>query len=135
MQLLDTLAVAASGMKAQADRLRVVAENVANADSTPQSPGESPYRRKLVTFENVLDKETGVEKVQVGKRAYDMSDFNKKYAPYHPAADAEGYILTPNVSSIMELMDMREARRAYEANLNIVEITRSMINKTVDLLR
>ncbi len=135
MQLTDSLAIAASGMRAQGDRLRVVAENLANADSTATAPGQDPYRRKLITFKNVLDQETGANIVQVDKRTYDSSEFNRKYMPGHPAADAEGYILTPNVSSITELMDMREARRAYEANLNVVEMARSMINKTIDLLR
>lgn len=135
MMLKDTLLIAGAGMHAQGDRLRVVAENIANADSTGRSPGEAPYRRKLVTFRNMLDKELGIKTVQVDRRTYDYSEFNKKYDPSHPASDAAGYVLTPNVSTIVEMMDMREARRGYEANLNMVEVTRAMLTRTLDLLR
>lgn len=131
----DTLKIAAAGMKAQGDRLRIIAENVANADSTSNVPGGEPYRRKVVIFQNVLDKELGVETVKIAKRTYDMSDFNKKYDPTHPAADEEGYVLYPNVNSIVEMMDMREARRGYEANLNVVEVSKAMLTRTLDLLR
>lgn len=123
------------GMKAQGDRLRVVAENIANADSTGRSPGELPYRRKMVIFQNVMDKEMGVESVKVVKRTTDKSDFNRKYEPTHPAADEQGYVLYPNVSSIIETVDMREARRAYEANLNVIEASKAMLARTLDLLR
>lgn len=135
MQLSDSLAIAAAGMKAQGDRLRVVAENIANADSTGRTPDEQPYRRKLVIFQNVLDKEMGVETVKVAKRTFDMSAFRKKYDPNHPAADDQGYIQLPNVSSIVEMMDMREARRGYEANLNVVEVSKAMLTRTLELLR
>jgi len=131
----DTLKIAAAGMKAQGDRLRVVAENIANADSTSNVPGGEPYRRKVVIFQNALDKELGVETVKIAKRTYDMSDFNKKYDPTHPAADEQGYVLYPNVNSIVEMMDMREARRGYEANLNVVEVAKAMLTRTLDLLR
>lgn len=135
MMLTDTLSIAASGLKAQGDRLRVVAENIANADSTGRTADEAPYRRKLVVFKNELDKATGMETVKVAKRTYDMSDFIQKYDPSHPAADAKGYIQMPNVNTITEMMDMREARRAYEANLNVVETTRAMLQRTIDILR
>ncbi len=135
MQLSDTLKIAAAGMKAQGDRLRVVAENIANADSTGMTPGAEPYRRKLIMFQNVLDKELGIESVKVVKRTYDMSDFEKKFDPNHPAADAQGYVLYPNINTIVEMMDMREARRGYEANMNIVEMSKSMLTRTLDLLR
>ena len=135
MQLSDSLAIAASGMKAQGDRLRVVAENIANADSTGKSPNEEPYRRKLVVFQNVLDKELGVSIVKVGERTHDMSAFRKKYDPTHPAADEHGYVLYPNVNSIVEMMDMRESRRGYEANMNVIEVAKSMLSRTIDLLR
>lgn len=135
MQLSDTLAIASSGMKAQGDRLRVVSENIANADSTGRSPNEVPYRRKLVVFQNVLDKEQGISTVKVADRTYDMSEFRKKYDPTHPAADEKGYVLYPNVNSIVEMMDMREARRGYEANMNVVEVAKSMLSRTIDLLR
>lgn len=135
MDITDSMMVAAAGMKAQSDRLRVVAENIANQDSTAQTPGGLPYRRKLVVFQNVLDRETGLQTVKVGKRTYDMSDFEKKFQPNHPAADEQGYVMYPNVSSIVEMMDMREARRAYEANIGVVEMSKSMLSRTLDLLR
>lgn len=135
MQLSDTMAIAAAGMKAQGDRLRVVSENIANADSTGRTPNELPYRRKVLVFANVLDKEQGVSTVQISKRTVDNSEFRKKYDPSHPAADAQGYVQYPNVNSIVEMMDMREARRGYEANLNVIEVSKSMLAKTIDLLR
>jgi flagellar basal-body rod protein FlgC len=135
MQLSDSLAIAASGMKAQGDRLRVVSENIANSSSTGRTPNEEPYRRKLVIFQNELDKELGISTVKANTRTNDMSSFNKKYEPTHPAADKQGYVLYPNVNSIVEMMDMREARRGYEANLSVVEVSKSMLSRTIDLLR
>jgi flagellar basal-body rod protein FlgC len=135
MSLGDTLYISASGMQAQSERLRVVAENIANAGSTASEPGGTPYRRKLVVFKNVLDREMGVNKVQVGQRTYDMTDFIPKYQPTHPAADEQGYVLYPNVNPIIESMDMREARRAYEANLNVIEMSKAMLSQTINLLR
>lgn len=135
MDLVNSLHIAASGMKAQSDRLRVVSENIANADSMGTKPGEAPYRRKTITFRNHLDREMGVDKVEVYKYGYDKSDFKKKYDPGHPAADAEGYVLTPNVNSVMEMVDMREAQRGYEANLNVIEVSKGMLQRTVDMLR
>lgn len=135
MQLNDSLKIAAAGMRAQSDRLRVVAENIANADSTATAPGGDPYRRKTVVFKNVLDKELGMETVRVSKRGTDKSAFIKKYEPYHPAADAQGYVLYPNVNTIVEAVDMKEARRAYEANLGVIEVSKAMMARTLDLLR
>lgn len=135
MQLSDSLAIASSGMKAQGDRLRVVSENIANADSTGKTPNEEPYRRKVVIFQNALDKELGISTVKVAKRTNDMSEFRKKYEPTHPAADEKGYVMYPNVNNIVEMMDMREARRGYEANLNVIEVSKSMLSRTLDLLR
>lgn len=135
MSLSDTLFISSSGMRAQADRLRVVAENLANAHSTAESPDGEPYRRKVVTFENVLDKERGIAQVKVVKRGYDPSPFTLKYDPSHPAANAEGYVQYPNVNTIIEMMDMREARRGYEANLNVIEVSKAMLNQTLALLR
>lgn len=135
VDLVNSLHIAASGMKAQGDRLRVVSQNIANADSLPTKPGEMPYRRKTISFREHLDRESGVDKVQVYKYGYDDSDFKKKYDPGHPAADAEGYVLTPNVNTIMEMVDMKEAQRGYEANLNVIEVSKSMIQRTVDMLR
>lgn len=135
VDLVNSLHIAASGMKAQADRLRVVSQNVANADSLPTKPGEEPYRRKVLSFREQLDRETGIDRVKVFKYGYDESDFGKRYDPGHPAADAEGYVLTPNVNPILEMVDMREAQRSYEANLNVIEVSKNMIQRTVDMLR
>lgn len=133
--LSDSLKISAAGMKAQSDRLRVVAENVANANSTARGPDGDPYRRKLVVFQNVLDKELGAEMVKVTKRTFDTSPFKPRYQPTHPAADKNGYVLYPNVSTIVEMMDMREARRGYEANLNVIEVSKAMLTRTLELLR
>lgn len=122
-------------MNAQSERLRVVAENIANANSTGTSPGATPYRRKTISFKNTLDKEIGMDVVRVNKRGYDKSEFIQKFEPYHPAADDKGYVLYPNVNSIVETVDMREARRAYEANLGVVEVSKAMMARTLDLLR
>lgn len=135
VDLVNSLNIAASGMHAQSERLRVVAENIANADSLGKYPGDAPYRRKIITFKNELDKEIKADVVEVDKIGYDRTDFNKKYDPGHPAADADGYVTTPNVNPIIEMVDMREARRGYEANLNVVEMTKSMLNQTIGLLR
>jgi len=135
MSLGDTLLISAAGMRAQGDRLRVVAENIANANSTANTADGDPYRRKIVMFKSVLDKEMGVEQVKVVKRGYDSSPFNLKYDPSHPASNAEGYVKYPNVSSIVEMMDMREARRGYEANLNVIEVSKALLNQTLALLR
>lgn len=133
--LNNSMYIAANGMKVQGDRLRVVAQNIANAESTGETPGADPYRRKTVTFKNVLDKEMGVDKVQVSKYGVDKSDFRKKYEPGHPAADAQGYVLYPNVDSMVEMMDMREAQRSYEANVNVIDVTKGMLQQTIGLLR
>lgn len=133
--LVDTLHIAAAGMQAEGGRLRIVAENIANANATGATPGAEPYRRKLVLFENVLNRELGIKTVQITKRTYDMSEFEKKYEPNHPAADEQGYVLYPNVTPLVEMMDMREARRAYEANINVVESSKAMLTQTLNLLR
>ncbi len=127
--------VSTSGMKAQATRLRVVSENIANADSVGTKPGEAPYRRKTVSFKEEVDKATASKQVRVKKIGVDRSDFEKRYDPNHPAADADGYVQLPNVNPLMEVMDMREAQRGYEANLNAMQISRQMISKTVDMLK
>lgn len=127
--------IASSGMKAQAERLRVVAENLANADSLPTSPDITPYRRKVLSFRNVLDKKIGADVVKVNKIDVDRSEFQKKYDPKHPAADASGYVLTPNVNPLIEVMDMREAQRSYEANLNVISVSKTLMSRTVDLLK
>lgn len=133
--LFKTLRISAAAMKAQGTRLRVVSENIANAGSLPQSPGEMPYRRKVVTFKNELDRSTGLDLVGIDKIRPDRSDFSKRYDPNHPAADADGYVLTPNVNTLIEMMDMREAQRSYEANLNVIKSSKAMLQSTIDVLR
>lgn len=135
MDISKAIAISASGMDAQTARLRVIAENLANQDSTGSSPGAEPYRRKTITFEDKLDKELGVDTVKVRNVGIDKSDLPKKFDPSHPAADAQGYVRTPNVNSFVEIMDMREAQRGYSANLNVMEVTRTMLTRTIELLK
>jgi flagellar basal-body rod protein FlgC len=135
MDLLKALNISASGLKAQGTRLRVIAENLANAESTAQRPGGEPYRRRVVPFGNVLDRELGVEKVKVDNIVPDRSDFRRRFEPGHPAADDKGYVLTPNVNTLLEVADMREAQRSYEANLKAIQSSRSMLQQTIDILR
>lgn len=130
-----SLGIAASGLKAQAGRMRVIAENLANAESTARTPGEDPYRRKVVTFASKFDKELQAQTVRLGKVERDRTDFKTRYEPGHPAADPSGYVKYPNVESLVEGADMREAQRSYEANLNVVTATRRMILKTLDILK
>ncbi len=127
--------IASSGMKAQAMRLRVISENLANADSLAKTPGGMPYRRKTVTFRNELDKATGAELVKVGRVSRDRSQLERKYDPNHVAADADGYVLLPNVNPLIETMDMREAQRTYDANVNVISVSKDMMAKTLDLIR
>jgi flagellar basal-body rod protein FlgC len=132
---MESLMISAAGMRAQGQRLRVVAENLANADSVSEVPGGDPYRRKTISFKNQLDRELGMETVQVSKVGVDPSDFRMKYDPGNPAADAKGYVRLPNVNSLIEMTDMREAQRSYEANLRAIEVARTMLQRTIDLIR
>ena len=132
---MKSIDIAASGMAAQNERLKVIAQNIANADSISTDENGLPYQRKTISFRNVLDKEVGVERIEVDKITTDKSPFQKKYAPHHPAADEQGYILRPNVNTLIEMTDMREAKNAYQANLSVIEITKTMISRTLDLLR
>lgn len=133
--LVKALSISAAGLEAQGTRLRVIAENVANADSAAESPGAEPYRRRVVTFSNVLDRELGLERVEVKDVTLDRSDFGRRFEPGHPAADPQGYIRTPNVNALLEVADMREAQRSYEANLKVIQSARSMLQHTIELLR
>ncbi len=133
--LKASMAISASGMRAQQERMRVVAQNIANADSISLEPNGEPYRRKLIYFHNVLDREMGHEVVRVKKIDEDPSDFPLVYDPNHPLADAAGYYRKPNVTTMVESQDMREAQRSYEANVAAIEVTKSMIQRTLDLLR
>ena len=134
MDLARVMKIAVAGLDAQSMRLKTVSENLANADSTANTPGGTPYRRQIVTFSDVFDRTLGVKKVKVSGVVQAPGDFGKKYEPGHPAADADGYVLTPNVNPITELMDMREAQRSYEANLNVIDAVKSMVSRTIDLL-
>lgn len=135
MDFNSSLKIAATGMHAQTARMRVIAENIANADSAGKAPGDEPYRRRIPTFQTHFDAEVGGRVVEVGRLAYDMSDFSSRFEPGHPAADANGYVQYPNVNTLIETVDMREAQRSYEANLNVVTVTRQMLGRTLDILR
>ncbi|MDD5586746.1 MAG: flagellar basal body rod protein FlgC [Alphaproteobacteria bacterium] len=132
--LTSVFAISGSGLQAQSARMKVVAENIANADTTPSAPGQKPYQRKVVTFKDEFNKALGAYEVKVAGVRKDNSSFVKKYDPTHPAADAEGYVMMPNVKPIIEGMDMREAQRSYEANLNAIDAARQMLLHTIDLL-
>jgi flagellar basal-body rod protein FlgC len=129
MDLSQALSISASGMNAQTERLRVIAENLANQDSTGSSPGVTPYRRKTT------DRSAGVSTVRVKSVSTDNSPFPQKYDPSNPSADTKGYVSQPNVNSFVEMMDMREAERSYSANLNVMQTSRSMLNRVIDLLK
>src|SRR5690606_34049307 len=135
MDFNSSLRIAATGLQAQSARMRVIAENIANADSAGKAPGDEPYRRRIPTFQTTFDAAVGGRVVAVGRLAYDMSDFTSRYEPGHPAADETGYVQYPNVNTLIETVDMREAQRSYEANLNVVSVTRQMLGRTLDLLR
>jgi flagellar basal-body rod protein FlgC len=135
MDLAKVMQISAAGMQAQTLRLRTISENLANADSLGETAGANPYQRKLVTFKNVFDKVLGVNKVKIDKVTQDQAEFQKRFDPQHPAADRDGYVLTPNVNPLIELMDMRQAQRTYEANLSVIEVSKSMIGRTLDILR
>src|SRR5580692_4712709 len=130
-----SMGIATSGLRAQAGRMRVISENIANADSTAPTAGGDPYRRKVPTFVNQLDRVLDAKTVSMGKIRPDQSDFRTKYEPSNPAADANGYVKYPNVNPLVEMTDMRDAQRSYEANLNIISATRRMIQRTLDILK
>lgn len=133
--VMKTMRISSSAMKAQGTRLRVISENVANAESLGKGPGQLPYRRQVVTFKNVLDRNIGLNTVRVKDIMPDKSEFEKRFDPAHPAADADGYILIPNVNPLIEMMDMREAQRSYDANLNVVKTSKQILKDTIDILR
>jgi len=130
-----SMGIATSGLRAQAARMRVISENIANADSTAPTAGGNPYRRKVPTFTSQLDRVLDAKTVVLGKIKPDQSDFRTKYEPSNPAADANGYVKYPNVNPLVEMTDMRDAQRSYEANLNIISATRRMIQRTLDILK
>ena len=135
MDFLKSISIAASGLRAQAGRMRILSENIANADSTAQAPGSDPYRRRIPTFRSEVDRTLDARVVAMGRVRNDASDFRLKHEPGHPSADANGNVRYPNVNAMVEMTDMREAQRSYEANINVIGATRRMIQRTLDILK
>lgn len=135
LDFVKTMAIAASGLRAQSGRMRIISENIANADSTPSRPGADPYRRKMPTFTSTFDRALDARTVEMGKVQPDSSEFRLKYEPGHPAADSNGNVKYPNVNTLVEMTDMREAQRSYEANINVISATRRMLQRTIDILK
>jgi flagellar basal-body rod protein FlgC len=133
--LQAALKIGASGLEAQSKRLRVVAENLANAQSTGRTAGSDPYTRKAISFESEIDEATGVNTVKVAGIDRHRAAFRTEHNPSHPAADANGFVKLPNVDIMVEVADMREANRSFEANLQVIKQAREMISMTIDLLR
>ncbi|MFZ3350573.1 MAG: flagellar basal body rod protein FlgC [Xanthobacteraceae bacterium] len=135
MDFIKSLQIAASGLHAQIGRMRIITENIANADSTATTPGGDPYRRKIVTFSSMLDNSLGAQVVKLGRVQPDNSDFRIKHEPGNPAADANGDVKYPNVNSLVELTDLRDAQQSYQSNLNVITATRRMLQRTIDILK
>ena len=135
MDFLKSISIAASGLRAQAGRMRILSENLANADSTAQAPGTDPYRRKIPTFRSEVDRALDARVVAMGRVRPDQTDFRLKHEPGHPSADANGNVRYPNVNAMVEMTDMREAQRSYEANINVIGATRRMIQRTLEILK
>ncbi len=135
MDFSTSMAVAAAGLKAQSDRMKTIAENIANANSASPTAGGDPYRRKIPTVTSAFDRELNATVVKSGQPVADTSEFRSQYDPGNPAADAQGYVKLPNVNSLVEIMDMREAQRSYEADLSVMDATKAMLARTVDLLK
>ncbi|AWB22149.1 flagellar basal body rod protein FlgC [Methylobacterium currus] len=135
MDFNKAIGIAASGLKVQSGRMRVISENIANADSAPTSAAAEPYRRKIPTFSNHVDRELDASVVDLGRVRRDQSPFRSKQDPGNPAADANGTVRMPNVNVLVETVDMREAQRSYEANLNMVTLTNRMVSRTIDILK
>ena len=135
MDFIRSIAIAASGLRAQAGRIRVISENIANADSVAQTAGGDPYRRRVPTFTSQLDRQLDARVVALGRVRNDPSDFRIKHEPGNPAANAAGDVKYPNVNPMIEMTDMRDAQRSYEANVNVIGATRAMIQRTLDILK
>jgi flagellar basal-body rod protein FlgC len=135
VDFLKSIAIAASGLRAQAGRMRIIAENIANADSTAPTRGGDPYRRKIATFRTEVDRSLDAKVVALGRVATDPSEFRVRHEPGHPAADANGNVKYPNVNALVEMTDMREAQRSYEANVSLIGASRRMIQRTIDILK
>ncbi|NBB71047.1 MAG: flagellar basal body rod protein FlgC [Alphaproteobacteria bacterium] len=135
MKLEDAVQVASAGMRVQSTRVQIASQNLANSDSLATTPGGEPYRRKTVSFREALDRDSGLHLVGIDRYGVDQGAFDKRHDPSHPAADAAGYVQLPNVEPLVELMDMREAQRSYEANLQAMSLTRTMVSQTLNLLK
>jgi|ERR1700722_8857945 flagellar basal-body rod protein FlgC len=135
MDFIKSLAIASSGLRAQIGRMRIISENIANSDSVSQTPGGDPYRRRIVTFSSELDRTLGANVVKIGPVQTDSSDFLVKHEPGNPAADANGDVKYPNVNNLVEMTDLRDAQRSYEANLNVISATRRMLQRTIDIIK
>jgi flagellar basal-body rod protein FlgC len=135
MDFLKSIAIAASGLRAQAGRMRIISENIANADSAATSAGAEPYRRKVATFKSEIDRAIDAQLVTLGRIQTDASEFRIKHEPGHPAADQNGNVKYPNVNSLVEMTDLREAQRSYEANINVIGASRRMIQRTIEILK
>ena len=135
MDLQKAMGISAAGMDVQTTRLRVIAENLANQDATGSAPGADAYRRQTVTFVQRMDKAVGAETVRVKQIGHDMSDLPLRYDPSNPAANAEGYVKVPNVNAFIEMTDMHDAEHSYSANLAVMQATRQMLTRTIDLLK
>ena len=135
MDFIKSLTIAASGLRAQMGRMRIISENIANVDSVAQTPGGDPYRRKIVTFMSELDRAIGAHVVKLGPIETDNSDFLVHHEPGNPAADAQGDVKYPNINTLVEMTDLRDAQRSYEANLNVITATRRMLQRTIDMLK
>ena len=135
MDFMKSIAIAASGLRAQAGRMRIISENIANADSTSPTQGGEPYRRKMATFTSEVDRALDVQVVGLGRVKTDPSEFRVKHEPGHPAADPNGNVKYPNVNSLVEMTDLREAQRSYEANINVIGASRRMIQRTIEILK
>jgi flagellar basal-body rod protein FlgC len=135
MDFSTSMLIAASGLRAQSGRMRVIAENIANANSTATSANGEPYRRKVATITSDFNRQLGATLVESGKPVDDTSEFRTQYDPGNPAADKQGYVKLPNVNPLVEVMDMKDAQRSYEADLNVMDATKSMLSRTVDLLK
>lgn len=135
-EILNAMKISAMGMRAQGTRIRVLTENVANSDTTGETPGADPYRRQTISFKNEMDRNLGIKLVEVNDIGQDYeTPFPTQYMPDHPAADENGYVKMPNIDPLLEIMDVREAQRSYEANLGMIEQAKSMVLRTIDLLR
>ena len=135
MDFIKSIAIATTGMRAQAGRMRILSENIANANSTASTPGGDPYRRRIVTFRSELDRQLDAHVVALGKVATNSSDFVVRHEPDNPMADAKGDVKYPNVNPLIEMTDFRDAQRSYEANINVISSTKRMLQRTLDILK